>query len=356
MKTPQINIYLNKIKENARIMKKKCREKDIKLTGVVKGTAGDEKVAKTFVEAGIKSLGDSRLQNITSFRAAGINQEMVLLRLPRLGEMEKVVKYVDISLVSEVITIKALSRAAVKQDTSHCIIIMVDVGDLREGVLPEKLEEFFTHIIDLPGINICGLGTNVGCYGGVLPTRKNTKVLLEQKKKLENKFSLQLNMISGGNTATTILFNNDQLPAGINNLRIGEAILLGTDVTNQRVIKYLNQNNFILSASIVEVKDKPSVPEGKIGCDAFGNQPEFEDRGIRRRAILALGRQDTRIDGLSPIREGVEILGASSDHLIIDITETDVDFKVGDEIKFNLDYGAMLVAMTSPYVEKNYFE
>ncbi len=354
MKTPYIDIYLNKIIDNARIMRKKCEKKDIKLTGVVKGAAGDKKVAEAFIEAGIESLGDSRLKNIIGFRKAGIDQEMVLLRLPRIEEVEKIVKNVDISLVSEIATIKALSRAAVKYNRKHGIIIMVDVGDLREGVLPENLETFFDRTVTFSGINICGLGTNVGCYGGVLPTHRNTKILLEKKEKIEKKFSIKLDIISGGNTATTILLNTDSLPEEINNLRVGEGILLGTDVTNQRVIKYLNQNNFILTASIIEIKDKPSVPEGEIGCDAFGNKPEFKEKGIRCRAILALGRQDTRIDGLTPELKKAEILGASSDHLLVDITEVKRSLKVGDEMKFTLNYGAMLAAMTSPYVEKKY--
>jgi predicted amino acid racemase len=118
----------------------------------------------------------------------------------------------------------------------------------------------------------------------------------------------------------------------------------------------VNQDNFTLSAQIIELKEKPSVPRGKIGHDAFGNKPEFEDKGQRRRAIIAIGRQDVKVDGLVPLVEGAEIIGASSDHLLVDVTDVKQELNVGGELEFRLDYGAMLAVMTSPYVSKNYIK
>ncbi len=354
MKTPRVNIKLKKIQENAKNMVEKCEENDIKLTGVVKGSAGDIKVASAFVRGGVKSIGDSRIKNIKKLVEAGFEEEMILLRLPQLNEVEDVVEYVDISLISEIDTIKALNQEALKQEKKQGIIVMVDVGDLREGVLPENLDEFFAEIVDLEAIDIKGIGTNVGCYGGVLPSKENTQILVDIKNKLEEKFNLDLPLISGGNTATSKLLYNGELPEGISNFRIGEGILQGTDITHQRNIKSQNQDNFTLSASIIELKEKPSVPKGEIGHDAFGNKPKFEDKGRRLRAIMAIGRQDVKVDGLTPLLEGAEIIGASSDHLLVDLTEVNKEFSVGDEIEFSLDYGGMLSVMTSEYVHKSY--
>jgi len=354
MKTPRVNIKLKNIEENANNMVEKCEKKDIKLTGVVKGSAGDLKVASAFIRGGVKSIGDSRIKNIKKLREAGFEEEMVLLRLPQLSEVEEVVEDVDITLISELKTIKALNNKAKSKGKKQGIIVMVDVGDLREGVLPDDLEEFFAQIVDLEAIDIKGIGTNVGCYGGVLPSKENTKILVDLKEKLEKEFNIKLPLISGGNTATSKLIDNDQLPEGITNFRIGEGILQGTDITHQRKIKGQNQDNFTLSAKIIELKEKPSVPKGKIGHDAFGNKPQFEDKGIRLRAILAIGRQDVKVDGLTPMLEKAEIIGASSDHLLVDLTEINRNFQVGDELEFSLDYGAMLAVMTSEYVYKTY--
>lgn len=86
--------------------------------------------------------------------------------------------------------------------------------------------------------------------------------------------------------------------------------------------------------------------------DAFGNKPFFEDRGMRKRAIVAAGKQDVRPDGLTPIDDKLIILGASSDHMIVDITDSKNKYSIGDSIEFLLDYGALLGASTSEYINK----
>ncbi|MTI59109.1 MAG: alanine/ornithine racemase family PLP-dependent enzyme [Firmicutes bacterium] len=354
MKNPRININLTQIRENAERVFENCRNNNISLTGVVKVGAGDIKLAQSFINGGIKSLGDSRLDNIRNLRRSGYQGETVLLRLPQLAEVTEVINYADLSLVSEVVTVKALSEAAVKACKRHGIIVMIDVGDLREGILPDKIKDFFREIVNLPMLDIRGIGTNVGCYGGVLSTISNTEILVELAEELRDYYSLELPLISGGNTATTRLLSDNTLPEGINHLRIGEAILQGTDITNQRIIKDLQQNNFTMTASIIELKDKPSVPTGEVGYDAFGNIPVYEDRGVRKRAILAVGRQDVKLDGLIPVDEGIKVLGASSDHLLVDVTDKKGCLSTGDELEFYLDYGAILRLMTSPYVYKNY--
>lgn len=94
------------------------------------------------------------------------------------------------------------------------------------------------------------------------------------------------------------------------------------------------------------------MPEGNIGLDAFGNKPSFIDKGIMKRAILALGQQDIKLDGLIPKDSEIEILGASSDHLLLNLTECKKLYKIGDTVEFNMNYGCLLAAMTSEYVTK----
>lgn len=353
---PCTNIRLSRIAENARQMKAKCLSLGIDLTGVVKGAAGDLRVAEAFLTGGIKRLGDSRLKNIRKFKEAGLEADHLLLRLPDPGRAEEVVELADISLNSEISTLKALGEAARARNNRHKVIIMIDLGDLREGVLPGQIKEFMVRARQISGIEITGLGTNVGCYGGVLPTPQNTRELVELKEQLETELSAELEIISGGNTATTILLDQGKMPAGINRLRVGEGILQGADITNQRELPGFNQQNITLSAAVIELKRKPSVPRGTLGHDAFGQKPSFVDKGERLRVILAVGRQDVRISGLKPCLAGAEIIGASSDHLLLDVTEVGLDLRVGDVMDFELDYGGMLSAMTSPYLARNYFE
>ena len=90
--------------------------------------------------------------------------------------------------------------------------------------------------------------------------------------------------------------------------------------------------------------------------DAFGQKPYYEDRGIIKRAIIAIGKQDTDIDSMEPLDEKIDILGGSSDHIILDVTKSDTEYKVGDVVRFVLGYGGMLKTATSTYVEKAYIK
>ena len=356
MHFPVIDIYLNKIEENALKMKTMLKDKNIDLTAVVKGFAGDLNVFKCFQKAGINSIADSRLQNIKKYREAGYQEEIMMLRIPMCSELEEAVKYIDTTLLSEIKTARAAAEAAVKFNKEIKVIIMVDLGDRREGVLAENLKELAAEIIKLDGLKLDGIGTNLGCFAGVLPDEKNTKKLIEHKNELEKEFAVKINRISAGNTATTILLNNSELNPAINNLRIGEGILLGTDIINERMFSNLNHYNFRLRAEIIELKAKPSNPEGEMAFNGKGRNQILKDKGFRQRAIAAVGKQDIDYHGLYPLDKGIEVLGASSDHLIMDVTDLKRKIEVGDILTFKMNYSAMLRAMTSSYVKKNYLK
>ncbi|MGM0601808.1 MAG: alanine/ornithine racemase family PLP-dependent enzyme [Bacillota bacterium] len=356
MSYPKLDIYLDRIKENYFNMKKMCAEKDIKLTAVIKAFSGDDYIFRSLLKIDIDSIADSRLQNIKKIREIGYKGEAVLLRIPMLSELDQLIKYADHTLISEIDICRRLSDRALKKGKTIGVIVMVDLGDRREGIMPDELIHFLKKIKKLKGIYIEGLGTNLGCFSGVLPDVINTKKLIYLKNKAEKELDIKFNRISAGNTATTKLFEENYLFTEINNLRIGEGILLGTDITNQRLLRSMHHYNFRLQAEIIEIKNKPSLPEGDTGRDSSGREKEFEDRGIRRRAIAAVGKQDIDYKGLYPEYPGVEVLGASSDHLILDLTDAEKEFNIGDRVSFKMNYSAVLRAMTSKYVEKNYIE
>ena len=163
-------------------------------------------------------------------------------------------------------------------------------------------------------------------------------------------------MVSGGNSSSIYLIGKGELPEGINNLRLGESFLLGNDTAYGEKLPGTVSDTLILEAQIVELKEKPSLPIGEVGVDAFGQKPYYEDRGVIKRAIIAIGKQDTDIDSMEPLDEKIDILGGSSDHIILDVTKSDTEYKVGDVVRFVLGYGGMLKTATSPYVEKAYIK
>jgi predicted amino acid racemase len=347
---PRIEISLSKIYHNSRVLSKLYGLKGISLMGVSKATLGDPQVAQAMIQGGVKFIADSRIENIKRLREGGTMIPLVLLRTA-LSEAEDVVNSVDISLNSEVDTVIALSRHAKASHTTHGIIIMVELGDLREGVLPCDLSGFIKHTLQLPNIHIAGIGCNLACFGGIKPDANNMTQLSELVDALEHEHQIKLNLVSGGNSANYEWHHATQTPGRINNLRVGESILLGRETTAGTVIPGLHSNAFKLFAEVIEAKHKPSRPFGTVGQDAFGTRPNFTDSGIQRRVILALGRQDALISGLTPESE-LQIVGSSSDHLVLE--DMNALCKVGDEVGFDLNYGALLSAMTSQFVAKQF--
>lgn len=348
---PYITIDLDKIEHNARTIAALCEKYDIEVCGVSKATCGMPQVAKAMLRGGVASIGESRMKNIHRLKANGVATAFTLLRIPPLSAAEDIVTSVDMSLNSELTVIQALSEAAFRRGLVHSIMIMVDLGDLREGVWPDDLLPMVREVVELPGIRIAGLGTNLSCYGGVKPSAENMNQLVEHARRIESAFGIKLRHISGGNSSSLNLIASGKMPHAVNHIRIGEGILLGRETVNRAPWPDTFQDAFLLQAEIIELKEKPSVPIGETGEDAFGRKTSFVDRGERVRAILNIGREDVVVEGMTPADPTISILGASSDHLIVDVTETE-NVRLGSELAFFLNYGALLAAMTSEYVEK----
>jgi len=352
---PRLYINLRLLEKNAKEVLSLCSKHNVELIGVTKVSLGDPQVAQCIRNAGVNIIGESRVENIKRMVKSGINRPFMMLRIPAISQLEEIVDLCDYILVSELKTVEAIEEICKNAGKSVDLIYMVDVGDLREGVWYKQAEEEICKAVKICKTSrIIGVGTNLGCYGGILPTNENMAKLVYIRDKIEQRTNTHLPIVSGGNTAALKLLEHSDLPEGVNQYRVGEAIMLGTDVTNNRKIDWLEQKTVVLEAEVIEMKTKPSVPEGQSGLDAFGRQPVFVDKGLRKRAILALGEQDTVPKHLKPLDKNAEVIHASSDHTIVDITEVQRQINVGDTMKFTLSYAALLRAMTCPHVEKIY--
>lgn len=347
---PRIEIDLSEIRNNARILSDLYGQKGISLMGVTKAVLGEPSIVEAMIQGGIRLIADSRIENIQKMKRAGISTQFVLLRTP-LSQAESVVQSADISLNTEIETLKKLSHNAKTQNKNHQVIIMVELGDLREGVLPCDLSQFIRKTLSLSHIKLIGIGCNLACHGGVKPNRKNMQELSALVDAIEKEFQIRLEIISGGNSANYEWYQSAQDIGRINNLRLGESILLGCETVSRRAIPGLHTRAFQLFAEVIESKKKPSLPTGEICQDAFGNLPRFKDRGIHQRVIIALGRQDIPMSSLK-LNNKLEMLGSSSDHIILD--SNNHKLQVGDEVKFDLDYSGLLSAMTSPFIRKQF--
>ena len=343
---PKIRINLKNIRYNAEFLRQMCLQQGVEIAAVTKVVCGHPDIAKELLNAGIPMLADSRIQNIIRLRQAGIDSPVLLVRIPMLSEISQLIDYVDYVLISENTVLQEICKRNGKKTPKF--IFMVDVGDLREGVWFETAQKDIDEAFKIAGDRLVGIGTNLGCFGGVIPSVENNQRLLNIAK------NYKFDIISTGNTASLPLIENRTLPEGVNHFRLGESIMLGTDATGSRKVPGTTQDTFLLDCEVIEYDEKPSIPIGKTGRDAFGGSPKFEDKGWRKRVILGIGGQDIDPLGLYPVNERMKVLHASSDHTIVDVTNCEKGFRVGEVISFKLSYSALLRGMTSQYVFKEF--
>ncbi len=349
MTAPRLEIDLERIEHNARTLVDRLAPRGIRVTGITKATLGSPGVGAAMIRGGAQGLGDSRLQNLSRLARADESTSRTLIRSPMLGEAGQVVQLATTSLNTESTVLAALAAAAAEARTVHEVVLMVELGDLREGIAADDVVEAAGAVIGQPSLRLVGLGTNLACQNGVVPDDRNMGQLSRLVEQVEASYGIGLTCVSGGNSANLAWALTTSDVGRVDELRLGESLLLGTEPLHRTPIDGLHTDAFALVAEAIEVADKPAQPWGDRAQMAFGEAPVRLGTGTVRQAILALGRQDVDLDGLiAP--DGIEVLGMSSDHLVVDLG--DHDLSVGEELRFGLGYGALVRAMTSPFVAK----
>lgn len=347
---PRLVLRDSSFRSNARETISRCAACGIQVCGVIKGVNGLPEVARRFRECGVTQLGTSRLEQVERCRQAGIPGPYLLIRIPGPTELPQLVRLCEMSLQSERKTLDLLEQECTRQEKPHAVIIMADLGDLREGYWDhEEMVQTCLYVERrLPHVHLFGVGVNLSCYGSVRATPEKMQMLLAIARRVEDAIGRPLEIVSGGATSSYPMIHTGTMPAGINHLRIGENILTAQDIADSWGIHdadYLRDDVFRLEAEVVEVKEKPTYPQGELGADAFGRKPVYEDRGLRLRAILALGRADVGdMETLRSTMPGVTVVGGSSDHCILDVTDAPQPVQVGDVLSFRLCYSHVLYA------------
>jgi predicted amino acid racemase len=354
--SPRIEVDLAAIEHNARVLVDLLAPKGIGVTGVTKAALGSPAVADAMARGGVGGFGDSRVANLerlgTCHGLAG-GVPTTLIRSPMLSQVDRVVRAATRSLNTERAVLDALSAAAGRARLIHGVVLMVELGDLREGVAADAVVDLAGFVLEQPNLELVGIGTNLACQSGVVPDQAKMDELSELADAVDRRFGSELAVVSGGNSANLEWALAASDVGRIDDLRLGEAIMLGCEPLHRRPLPGLRTDAFTLVAEVIERQDKVAEPWGTIAQGAFGavrSRPASGSAGSGatvRQAILSVGRQDVDPDGLtSP--EGIRILGTSSDHLVVDAG--DVELSVGVEVRFGLGYGALARAMASPFV------
>ncbi|MDC0948481.1 alanine/ornithine racemase family PLP-dependent enzyme [Gammaproteobacteria bacterium] len=347
----RLHIHLDRIAHNAEVIAARAAARGIEVCGVTKATLGSPLIARVLLENGITSLGESRMANVLRLRRNGITAPILLVRAPSHDEADQVVRWCDISVNSERSTLRELNRAAEENGLRHDVLLMIELGDLREGVPPDELPRLIDVVMDLPALRLAGIGSNFMCASGVMPTPAKLAQLADLAERGEARAGISFRIVSGGNSSSLPLLK-EEMPPRINHLRIGHSMMIGSNTRSGDPDPELNEDTFVLSAPLIEMKTKDSLPDGELGADAFGEMPLFDDLGKRLRGIVALGRLDIPPQSLRPLDRGIRIVTASSDHTIVDMSESP-DYAIGDGVDFALDYAGLLQAMVSPYINRD---
>ena len=357
---PLLEVNLDAMRTNAQVLCDICANNGISVAGIIKFSDGDLQVAKAYKEGGCAQLGVSRAKHLKALKEAFPNTETLLTRSPTRGDLEDTARYADLSLHADKDVLKALNDEAVKYNTFPGVILMLDVGDLREGVdnIPE-LVELAVFCESLPNLRLRGVGTNHACMNGVLPSWENLTFLVEGAEAVEQAIGRKLDLISGGSSINLLLLKDgvSQMPPRINHLRLGGSIANPMNIRLGRGLTFdgLREDSVSLTAEIVEIHEKDSAPKGESTKNWAGQVVQQVDKGRRMRAILALGSQDVSDAAtLIPLDDGVEVVGCSSDHTIVDVTDTGRAWKSGDTLTFRVRYSNMLYAFSGDHVTVEY--
>ncbi|HTO15190.1 MAG TPA: alanine racemase [Edaphocola sp.] len=350
-----ITLNTKKLKDNFNHLNTLFSKNNIEWSPVVKVLCGNKLFLEQINLLGVKQVCDSRVSNLKAIRAINPDIETVYIKPPPKRSIKSIVKYADVSFNTELATIKLLSQAAVEQNKLHKIVIMIELGELREGVLREEFIDFYEKVFKLANIQVVGIGTNLTCMYGVLPNHDKLIQLSLFTQLIEAKFNRKIPYISGGASVTIPLIDKGLLPKAVNHFRVGETLFLGTDVYNNRPFEKMHNDVFKLFAEIIELNEKPSFPSGELGYNLNGDKIELDKElqgTFTLRAILDLGLLDIDPSHIQPIDNTIKIIGESSDMIVIDLGENSKNKKVGDLIEFSLDYMGLLRIMSSNYVVK----
>ncbi|MBU2019178.1 MAG: alanine racemase [Bacteroidetes bacterium] len=362
----ELIIQTEKIKNNIKYLSAFFKEHNIHWSLVTKVFSGDKEFLKNVltpeVIENIDSVGDSRLTSLKNLREVNPDMRTIYIKPPAKVYADEVIKYADISLNSSFTTIIALNEAAKKADKIHQIIIMVELGELREGINRSELVSFYEKVFQLSNIEIIGIGSNLGCMYGVEPTYDKLLQLSLYKELISAKFNKTLKYVSGGTSITLPLIEKKSVPKDVNHFRIGEAVFFGISPLYQKQFKDLSIDNFEFTANIIEIEEKMLVPEGVISDASIGHSADFDGHdvtGTSIKAILDFGLLDVDQKDIEFVDSGLEFVGITSDMLVIDIGSNENSdgtpkYKIGDKIRFTPNYMAVARLLNSKFIDKKY--
>ncbi|WP_242918821.1 alanine racemase [Pontibacter liquoris] len=350
-----LKLYHQKLQHNYHFIDNAFQKHDISWGVVSKLLCGNELFLKELLALGVKEIHDSRVTNLKAIKRMAPDVQTVYIKPAPKQSIPDIVRYADVSFQTELDSIRLMSEEAVRQQKLHKIIIMIEMGDLREGVMGDELVGFYEQVFQLPNIAVIGLGANFNCLHGVMPTQDKLIQLSLYAQIIEAKFDKKIPWVSGGTSVTLPLLFTHQLPKGINHFRIGEALFFGLNLFTGQTFEGMYDDVFELETEIIELTEKPMMPSGVLAENPSGESFQIDASLYGKsshRAILDVGLLDINPKFLLPCDENLSVIGASSDMLVVELGANANNYKVGDVLHFNLRYMGALSILNSRYISK----
>lgn len=362
----ELVIQQNEIRANIQKLSAFFQKHSIEWSLITKVFSGDKDFFKSIltpqVIKDIHSVGDSRLTSLKNLKELNPNMTTIYIKPPAKVYAREIIEYADISFNSSFATIEALNQAAHNAGKIHRIIVMIELGELREGIKRSDILNFYEKVFRMSNIKVIGIGSNLGCMYGVEPTYDKLVQLFLYRELIAQKFQKELPLISGGTSITLPLIEKDMVPKDINHFRIGEAAFFGTSPLDNKPFAELSSSTFLFSANIIELEKKKLVPDGVIGDANIGHTAAFDDEDVSEssyKAILDFGLLDVDKDDLGFFDTQVQFVGVTSDMTVVDLGENKnkdghPKYQVGDKIHFKPNYMAVARLLNSKFIDKEF--
>ncbi|MCX8032041.1 MAG: alanine racemase [Thermoleophilia bacterium] len=335
---PTLRVNLETIGQNTEAVARLLRDRNLALVAVTKGCLGDPRVAAAMLEGGAIALADTRESNLERLRNSFPEVELHRIYLP---------SFMEPSVLADIAYVSSLEGAARLADLvaasflaggkSQKVMIMVESGDLREGVPKEQLADLALFIASRRELELVGLATNYACFQGTPSGVLQSAVIVAEAAGQLRSLGYEVPRVSGGNSSLLgFLVDGCDLPKEITELRCGEALLLGHDALYRRTLPGCRGDGCVLRAEVVERYTKRTVEKES------------------RRVVLAVGRQDLGRGEIAFVDPWLTEVGRSSDYLVAELDPGAEDLSVGCEVEIRLFYEALVAAWSSPYVKLEY--
>ncbi|MBN1409284.1 MAG: alanine racemase [Spirochaetales bacterium] len=349
---PVLFIDRNKILHNFLFLKKLCSDFKLELVTVAKFCLFNSQIIDSLIDNGAEFIAGVNLFNLRNLKEP---IKKMLLRTA-LSDMKNGIEDCDCVLVSELAMLEALARLPGQKKPGA--ILMLELGDFREGIPPDDFIKFLKKALSIRGVKIAGIGGNLGCLTGRLPDTEMFSIMHDLLQTARAELGCELSTVSMGGTSIFDMFENNWMAEDITQVRMGEAIFFGYNMSARKKLAGFKGDAFIFQAEIIELAEKKIIHSpGRIGYNAFGHKTNpVSPPGMRKRAVLNFGSLAASFHGLSPVDSGVFFAGATHDYSVIDVSECTRKWKVGDRIHFVMNYNSASQAMLNPFVQKKFID